>query len=662
MKTVSYYIFLCFLVVICQSANSQTIEGKAYPTGNYIFCGAELPKNFSYLIEKQTSANTWNPVAALKAPKSEAECKATFMKLPAAVASITQIEPAIINFVWERIQKSGVIDSLYAYKTDPRYQFMAGTGWFDDGISQPGRYTYRVKRLGKDGKAEILKELTVNYPQKQLNVTVSPVRYTLNENSISISYEMDDISQVAGLKLFRSMYLQNSFTEVPANMMFTSQNGKMVAQFVDNSTTKGLTYSYVAHAYDGLGNTGNLSDTLNIYNITKKADIGMITNLQVTSFPEKKGNQLRWSYNRAINVNTVEIFRSKQYDGNYQLIASMGSKESEYFDQLNIDPAETYFYSIAINNGFENSLPSARVPAILQGIKKNVISPQGLEISRKENVVTLKFKKLGNDIRAYYVYRADGYTSPLAQLPRMLLSTDTLLTYNDTLPLSVSPSVYSYAVASVNTSYNISPMSDRVNIQFSGARLPVPNKVDARIDENQILVSWTDVSNQNAAVTGYRVFRKTMSGDNILEAEREIATTGFSANYILDSNIERGKNYSYRVQSTGLDSTDLGSLSQPAAIGFYDDKPLQPGDVTAIPAEGKIILKWTLPAGDEIVSVQVFRSLENEQPTMMKELDKTTEYFEDLTAEKSKRYLYFLVLKYTYNRTSKPTDAVSAKW
>ena len=661
MKTVSYFIFLCLLVVICQSASSQTIEGNAYLTGNYIFCGAELPKNFSYLIEKQTSANTWNPVAALKAPKSEAECKATFMKLPAAVASITRIEPAIISFVWEKILKSGVIDSLYAYKTDPRYQFMAGIGWFDDGISQPGRYTYRVKRLGKDGKAEILKELTVNYPQKQLNVTVSPVRYALNESSISISYEMDDFSQVAGLKLFRSMYLQKSFAEVPANLMFTSQEGKMVAQFIDNSTTKGLTYSYVAQAYDGLGNTGNLSDTLNIYYIAKKADIGMITNLQVTSVPEKQGNQLKWSYSRAINVNTVEIFRSKQYEGNYQRIISLGSKQTEYFDQLKIDPAETYFYYITINNGMENSLPSARVPAILEGKKKNVIPPQGLEISRKENVVTLKFNKIGNDIRSYYIYRADGYISPLAQLPRMLLSTDTLLTFNDTLQLSVSPSVYSYAVASVNTSYNISPMSDRVNIQFSGGRLPVPNKVDARIDENQILVSWTEVSNQNAAVTGYRVFRKTMSGDNILEAEREIATTGFSANYIVDSNIERGKYYSYRVQSTGLDSTDLGSLSQPAAIGFYDDKPLQPGDVTAIPAEGKIILKWTLPAGNEIVSVQVFRSLENEQPTLMKELDKTTEYFEDSTAEKSKRYLYFIVLKYTYNRTSRPTDAVSAK-
>jgi hypothetical protein len=662
MKTVSYFIFLCLLVVICQSANSQTIEGKAYLTGSYIFCGAELPKNFSYLIEKQTGANSWNPVAELKAPKSEAECKATFMKLPAAVASITRIEPAIINFVWEKILKSGVIDSLYAYKTDPRYQFMAGTGWFDDGISQPGRYTYRVKRLGKDGKAEILKELTVNYPQKQLNVTVSPVRYTLNESSISISYEMDDLSQVAGLKLFRSMYLQKSFAEVPANLMFTSQDGKMVAQFIDNSATKGLTYSYVAQAYDGLGNTGNLSDTLNIYNIAKKADIGMITNLQVTSVPEKQGNQLKWSYDRAINVNTVEIFRSKQYEGNYQRIISMGSKQTEYFDQLKIDPAETYFYYISINNGFENSLPSARVPAILEGKKKNVISPQGLVVSRKDNVVTLKFTRIGNDIRSYYIYRADGYTSPLAQLPRMLLSTDSLLTYNDTLALSVTPSVYSYAVASVNTSYNISPMSDRASIQYSGGRLPVPNKVDARINENHILVSWTDVSNQNVAVTGYRIFRKAMVDDKVLEPEREIAHTGFSANLIIDSAIEKGKYYAYSVQCIGLDSTDVGSVSQPAGIAFNIDKPLQPGEVSAIPADKKIILKWTLPAGNEILAVQIFRSLENGQPEMIKELGKTTGYFEDITAEKSKRYLYFIVLKYTDNRTSQPTDAVSAKW
>jgi hypothetical protein len=43
--------------VFFYTSYAQPYTSKAYPTGNYIFCGKELPKKFSYLIEKKTGTN-----------------------------------------------------------------------------------------------------------------------------------------------------------------------------------------------------------------------------------------------------------------------------------------------------------------------------------------------------------------------------------------------------------------------------------------------------------------------------------------------------------------------------------------------------------------------------------------------------------------------------
>ena len=112
----------------------------------------------------------------------------------------------------------------------------------------------------------------------------------------------------------------------------------------------------------------------------------------------------------------------------------------------------------------------------------------------------------------------------------------------------------------------------------------------------------------------------------------------------------------------GEDTADTGSLSQQAGILYKGDRLLQPGNVTAIPSDKKIILKWTLPVADNLLSALIYRSVENGEPILLKETDAKTEFFEDTTAASGTMYYYFIVLKYKHNLTSTPTDAVGAKW
>lgn len=654
---------ICLLVLSTAMLYSQNSISKAYPTGNYIFCGTELPKTFSYLIEKQENNGQWKSVAQLKAPANLAECRARMMSLPASVASITQIEQAVIEFIWNKINKSSsTLDSLYAYSFDPRFQMLAGVGWFDDGIKQTGTYKYRVSQLSKTGARTLKNDVSVVFPAKQLQAKVVPLRFKINPSDVNISYDVGENKEIMGLKLFRSPYLQKDFKEISPKMMFTTQKDKMVAQLTDNSVTTGLTYSYVAVPYDGLGNLGIASDTVNVYFVSKPVDIGMITEFTATPTPEQKGNLLKWKYRKDVYVSSVDVYRSTSYNNNYIKIASLNAQQTEYFDGSFIEPAITYFYYLMINSGVGNSIPSARVPAILEGKNKNLIPPQDLTLTKKGNVVTLKFRRVGAGIRGYYAYRGDGYQAPLSQLPRMLLSTDSLLTYNDTLPVLSRSAVYSYAVASVNTSYNISPMSNRVSTTFSGGQLPVPTDLNGILQDKQVLLVWSDAAELNSAITGYEIYRKANLNGKEEAPEKLLASTVFSKNNFEDKSVLPGRDYVYRVRCTTSDANDASSFSLPFSIYVLADAALPPNQVSAIAAEKKIMLRWTLPMVENIESVQLYRAPENGKETLLKTLDAKAENYDDTSAKKGTMYYYFVVIKYKNGLESKSTDAVSAKW
>lgn len=643
--------------------NAQLQTSKAFPEGIYIFCGKELPKKFAYIVEKKQKNGEWKSMAELKAPQNIEECNARMQSLPASIASITAIRQAVTEFVWNRMRGSMAnLDSLYSHGFDPRFQYVAGVAWFDEDVSEAGTYQYRISRLDKSGELNVLNNVSVVFPAHTLNAQVVPLRYKFNASSVELSYDVSGNKEIAGIKLFRSPYLQHDYREVSAEMMFAMQKDKMVAVVADNDVTNGLTYSYVAVGHDALGNMGIPSDTVNVYFVSKPADLGLITDITVLSMPEKGGNKLSWSTKPSVYVHSIDVYRSRTYDGTYRKLVSLSPDKKEYFDEADIEPAVSYFYYITMNNGMGQSLPSARYPAILEGKKENTIPPQDLTLEKKKNVVTLHFRKVGHDIRAYYIYRGDGYDAALQQLPRMLISTDSLLVYNDTLPVSTRSAIYSYAVASVNSSYNISPMSRRESVSYSGGQLPVPSLIDAKYQNNSVSLIWSDAASFNNAITSYQIARKTTDGANELVAERIIGSSDFMRNYFEDKAVKPGENYVYRVRCITNDSTEVSSFSLPFSVYVPVELALPPGELSAIASDAKILLRWALPLSDDIASVQIYRAPESGKENLLVGLPANAENYEDKTAKKGVMYYYFVVLKYKNGQESKPSDAVSAKW
>ena len=653
-------ILFIFITTLCSGAflSAQSPSGKAYPNGIYIFCGREIPRTFSYLVEKKDAGGNWVQAAELRAPQNAAALKANLLNLPACFRSTMPLPFDQSDFLYTQQSKSFTTDSLSVYAYDPKILAAIGCGWFDDGLAPNQTCQYRISRVTRAGTV-VLGEVSQRFPENNYRGSLEILQFTPGDDVITLYYGLSDTTATHNLRLYRGRFLENNYREVPSSTGYSSLDGRRVAVVHDESVSKGMAYSYVAIPYDYLGNPGTPSDTVNVYNLTKMADIGFASNFSAVADKGKGGVTLKWNIKSDLYVQSYELYRSKDYDTDYERIAALPAGTSTYFDG-DVDPAEAYFYFVVMNNGFGNSLPSARVPVILEGSLPNILPPQDLVASLRGNVVELTFQSIEPDIRSYQIFRGEGYTGELS-LIASIHAEDSSGSFTDTLALSVNPQTYTYAVADVNSSNSISPMSDRVSIQYSGGRLPIPSRVQAQLRDNGILVIWDDVAQQNAFVVGYNVLRSTVdNAGKTIEEPQIVATTLFSQNAYTDTLLIPGTHYRYVVESVGIDD-EKSSQSLHVGVIVPQKLPLPPGQVSAIAGSDRITLRWDNPIDPDIKNVRIYRATLNAKAALLKELPANQESFEDRTAKKGIHYFYYVVTVNNRGEESKPDEPVSAR-
>ena len=650
------FIVIALLPVV--TGNAQSLESRAYSTGVYIFCGSEIPRNFHYLIEKKNASGEYETVAELRAPQNAAALKANLLNLPGSLMAMMPIPTELADYLWNRQNFSHTIDSLYAYQYDPKILAAVGCSWFDDGISTEGTYQYRVSKVYRTD-VFVLGEISQRFPENKYKGTLSILRFEPAGTHITLHYRLSDKQLTYGVALFRSHLMEKNYQIVPAEASFTSLSGEMVAVVHDETVAKGMAYSYVALPFDALGNPGIASDTINVYNFNNMSDIGILEEFNVTADKQKKGVQLTWKMKSNFYIHSYEIFRSKDYDGEYQRVITLPAEENSYFDEVDFDYGAAYFYYMVVNNGYGANMPSARTPVVLEGDRENFMPPQNLTATLTGNVVELSFETVDPDTKGYQVFRGEGYVGELS-LIASFSSLEPFTTYTDTLPLSIKPGIYSYAVADVNSSYNVSPMSDRVSVQFSGGMLPIPSNVFVQLRDNEIFVVWDDMHRQNAFIGGYNVWRTTLENDETVEAAQIVATTGYDENAYFDQQIVPGKQYRYEIESVDLNG-ETSSRSLHAGVTVPQQLPLPPGQVSAFPTDNSILLRWDNPFDESIQSIRIYRSVLNAQASLLKELPADLNTFEDKTAKKGEQYFYYVVTINQRGEESKADEPVSTR-
>ncbi len=217
----------------------------------------------------------------------------------------------------------------------------------------------------------------------------------------------------------------------------------------------------------------------------------------------------------------------------------------------NIDLGVTYFYHVKVTNGLGESEASNEVSS-----NPDLPSSPVLSYDVDGTTVTLSWTapldQGSSAITNYRVYR--GVDSGFLEL---IAEVGNVTTYEDDTGLVGN--VYLYQVTAVNAQGE-GPRSNEVSVAI-GAMPGVPRDLEAVAGNGTVTLTWNAPADDGGwTITGYKVYRGTVSGGEVL-----VATLGNVTTYV-DSAVVNDQTYYYRVSA-------VNAMGEGASTGSVDATP-----------------------------------------------------------------------------------------
>ena len=158
---------------------------------------------------------------------------------------------------------------------------------------------------------------------------------TGNEGSVSLNWDDNSESDLAGYHVFRSTTSNNGYSQISSSRVSTSE-------YTDNNVTNDTTYYYVVTAEDENGNQSDYSGETSAspQDLTPPA---APANLSATG--NEGSVSLNWDDNSESDLAGYHVFRSTTSNNGYSQISSSRVSTSEYTDN-NVTNDTTYYYVV----------------------------------------------------------------------------------------------------------------------------------------------------------------------------------------------------------------------------------------------------------------------------------------------------------------------------
>jgi hypothetical protein len=408
--------------------------------------------------------------------------------------------------------------------------------------------------------------------------------------------------------------------------------------------------------FDKFGNESAMSDTVSLLN--KFENTLPVVYLYTKSNATKNAIDLKWNFGKITSVRSIEIFRSTEFDTNFELIHSATDKDSTYSD-IDVQPIISYYYFIKLNGVFETGNKSATVSGMLK-TEHQPAAPQHISSKLKDKGIELSWKRLDPSTRGYYVFRGLNYHPKSMQQVSGLIITDSLnVTFIDTTDLSMGK-IYSYCVKAVSVDYTIGKAGDTTSIAFmKNKNATNTNAVDGifvkQIGDYAKIVWARDTI--NAMLFGVNVLRREILANNQKSDWKKIV--GFldlknHSSYI-DSTIKYFQKYEYSLQYIYGWQVPIQSAAVQFELEY--EKPIPPVVVEGFYTGTSILLRWGNSEITNLKSYKIYRN-ENNDIKLIGTIDAKQNNFEDKNIIAGKSYDYYIIVVDTNNVESNKSSEV----
>ncbi|MBC8155028.1 MAG: hypothetical protein H7Z72_19210 [Bacteroidetes bacterium] len=559
-------------------------------------------------------------------------------------------------------------DSLASYGQHPQMLEALGVGYLDTSVVAGRRYDYRLRLPDSPPDAAIRTTRTITVPEVgalagQLATTARSLRHEADGRSVRVTYLLKKTTPtLAGLRVMRATYGQTGFAEIGAEWGFIKgKRDSVFAFFVDRNARRKMVYQYTVVPVDLLGNEGQPSDTLTVSNLREGDALPVIASFRATSAEANGAVRLSWRLSSTKDLRSVEIWRSTSYDTGYSRLASVQATDTVYFDSR-VEPVESYYYQLRPNGTYDQMAASVKVSGMVKAYRPALLPPSFLRVTQVNDTLRFTWQRADFDTRGYYLYASTDAGTPLSPYSGLIESRDSVIRYAvpvRDLPLGTN---HCWAVAALNTSYNVGPKSNEI---YTVMRLPdrvaTPLNPVVLRQEKGVLVVWDNMKEIDPYITGYAVYRQT-------DAEKEIGvyrqqTVDRARNAYVDTTVQAGKEYTYRIKAFRSDAKE-SAFSTTTNTYFRPVPAVLPlRGLTVLTSNEGVRLVWDAPLDQDLDKVLVYRYTDKtDKPRLIGTLPGRQTNYTDRDATAGIGYYYTLVAVQTDNRESTPTDPVGVEW
>jgi hypothetical protein len=433
------------------------------------------------------------------------------------------------------------------------------------------------------------------------------------------------------------------------SMPHTPLNDREFTIFPDSLDENGVTYFYRIRGMDIFGNVSDPSDVVSGKGINILKSIPHFT---YTNTIETGGAALFWDID-STDINLLHSFELLQ-----------AASENERFDTIirNISRSErmvfidklkpvNYFKILAKGINGEKNISFPIIVTPIDSIPPK--APLGLtaEIDTA-GIVTLNWKANSeDDLAGYKIFRGNIENEELIPLVGEIISKNTFV---DTVDLyNVNPRVY-YAIKAFDTHFNQSDFSTILSVE-KPSRVPpsAPIFRDFASETGSITLFW--IPSTDDGVAYHSIYRREINSNEPVKI-KSIPVTD-TVKYYKDTDIEGNKTYIYTISSHSLWNVE-SAHSPEYRISSLPENPRK--IINKLRAEADynksvVSLTWEKPKKANIKSLRFFRSVNNDPPSLWKEISgEETVIKDNLKHAAGNRYVYSVVAKLNDGSISSP--------
>lgn len=638
MKSIQYiiiYLLISTSIFAQKTQNSFRITNT--PNGIFIEFGqkALIGKNLE-LFRKASNEASFKSIAKINAPTSMEEVKRKIFQANEVFVEDSRPNDKDLDKFWAsyQAQKPNILSLVSVV---PQFEYIFGLAYLDKEVRPNIKYQYQLS----DGRNILF---TSNYAVVYLKQKYFPPLQELAQTTTNkaINFEFAYPKQLflftkfdVKRKLFTAK--SNEYETIKPSISLPNDRKKESIILSDTSLTTYAQFNYQVSLSDIFGNKDTTTYNFEGNNIPTQL-IPEVTNIKIEPAKDRRAFVLTWNLSQKDLVQNIALFRSRDFDKNFESIARFNKTDEIYTDGIEV-ANELYFYYFEVTDIFGNQRKTIKYQKVYEG-SYIPTPPVGLSANLTQKGIELAWQATDPNSRGFYVFRKEGQKSDFTQISPIILSQKGLGKFTDSTKLDVE-STYYYAVKAESDTYEKSVFSDTLSYRPQGnqakTQLKAPVDLNLVYRDEKAMLTWENLNTENPQVLGYQVLRKS-------ESEKEFKNItpkglSFIHNYYVDSSFFSENKYQYVVISKDAENNS-SYQSRVLTLDLSGKFVMTPEEIGFEKKDKSILLKWTEIDENRIKNIKIYRSEDDGVAKLISTLDKNQRKYTDNNVTKGKSYIY----------------------